>query len=603
MKRRALGLLIAVGCGGSPATPPPPDAAPPDVAIDAPTLPVFRNPLTIPDKELALQALQIIGAPVTGTNPTSCNSCHGITRQKLRYWRALSDTSMGSCLTDLTVPTAAIAQKTIDCVRAMPELPTSDFQAKKLGIYATAVHLDWFRYAFWMAYGAESGPRHADLISHAAMPKDGATTPLTQAQFDVVAEWFVRGLPELERTLVTDPPPSECTPGISSEVATHVADMHMTGWRAVNRQNQMAMYGCGEATDPRDCLATEPLAVEQPYGAGWDLPGRGRARVLADVDYSTSFWTRSSPDGRFVAHGVSDVPGSYVIDLQRDATISINVAYDPAFFPDNSGFVFQGGPRNTCPISVLTAAPQSVEMTEPGCRKLYQIGLYQHVGQQLAGGDYFALDNEFESDDGGKDATLGDPDTSFGSQAYSSFTPMVFDGTTYDPKPTVNIRTAFEGDTVLSPSSKLTIARVAGPDDRQLGYVLRKVIATPTATSYAITAPEIARYCLSGGKPAFSYDERWIAYHHYVTADDAVELGFSGANDPLFAEYLTEGAANLYLLEIATGTVTRITNMGPGQYALFPHFRSDGWLYAQVRDRFAGREYTIATDAALIAEQ
>jgi hypothetical protein len=43
--------------------------------------------------------------------------------------------------------------------------------------------------------------------------------------------------------------------------------------------------------------------------------------------------------------------------------------------------------------------------------------------------------------------------------------------------------------------------------------------------------------------------------------------------------------------------------MQPGQYALYPHFRSDGWIYAQVRDTNAGHEYTVASDAALIAEQ
>jgi hypothetical protein len=42
--------------------------------------------------------------------------------------------------------------------------------------------------------------------------------------------------------------------------------------------------------------------------------------------------------------------------------------------------------------------------------------------------------------------------------------------------------------------------------------------------------------------------------------------------------------------------------MRPGQYALFPHFRSDGWIYAAVRDPAAGHEYMVASDAALIAE-
>jgi hypothetical protein len=54
-------------------------------------------------------------------------------------------------------------------------------------------------------------------------------------------------------------------------------------------------------------------------------------------------------------------------------------------------------------------------------------------------------------------------------------------------------------------------------------------------------------------------------------------------------------------MELTTGVVQRITNMAPGQYALFPHFRSDGWIYADVRDNNAVHEYFVASDAALIA--
>jgi hypothetical protein len=591
--RRALLLVLLAACPGGDATP---DAS----SGDAPTVPAFRNPVSLADDELALQALQILGAPVTGASPTSCNACHGMTKQRLRYWRALSDTAMSGCLTDLSVGSVESARMMVDCMRELPAIAESDYQTKKLGIYATAVRLPWFAHLFATAYGDAGAAKLTELTAAIGMPKE-PVLPLTQAQFDIIAEWFVRGLPALDATLITDPPPDSCDEGVSNDVGVHVTQQATIGWRAVNRINGLAMYGCGAATDPRACLQDVPLATSLPFGAGWDLPGRGNVRVLKDVDYVTSFWTRSSPDGRFVGHGVSNVTGSYMIDLQRDAIVPISAAYDPAFFPDNSGFVFQGGSRNTCALSVLTSNPASVSMTEPACKRITQIGLYQHVGQLLGGGDYLALDNEFESDDGGKEPTLRDPDTSFGTQAYSSFTPMMFDGTTYQPHTTVNIDTPFEGDTVLSPSGRLTLARVSGPNDRQLGFVLRKVIATP-GTPYTFAAPEIARYCVTGGKPGFSYDERWIVFHHYITASDAVGLGFTGESDPAFQPYLTEGAANLYLLELTTGETRRITHMQPGQYALFPHFRSDGWIYAQVRDRTAGREYTVATDAALVLE-
>lgn len=595
----ALVVLGGMGCGGSSDTP---DAAPP---IDAWPVPAFRNPLPgMSDTDLATQSLQMLGAAVSGAAPQSCNNCHGVTKQKLRYWRALSDTSLSSCITDFAPTDAQAAITMIDCFREMPTLATSDFKPKNLGIYATAVKLPWFTYLFHLAYPDDYQAKLDAFTTAAGMPKD-ATPPLTQEQFDVIAEWYARGLPGLDETLVTDPPPSTCDNGISADVATHVSSMATTGWRAIDRMNNMSMHGCAGAATPLDCLQTYPLASDKAYGTGWEVPNKGHIRVLADNTYVSSYWTRSSPDGRFVGHGAATQnPDSIIIDLQRDgALIGVAAKYDPAFFPDNSGFVFQGGVKNTCPISVLTSNPTSITMNEAGCRRITNIGLYQHVGQGVgAGADYFTLDNEFESDDGGKAPTHKDPRASFSSMAYLSFTAMIWNGTQYAVKGTVDIKTPFEGDAVLSPSAQLVVSRVADPQDNQIGYVLRKVIATPSGASYSYATPEIARYCMSGGKPAFSFDERWIAFHHYVTPADAVELGFTGPSDPGFADYMTKGAANLYLMELTTGVRVRITNMAPGQYALYPHFRADNWIYAQVRDANAGHEYTIAHDGALTLE-
>jgi hypothetical protein len=94
-----------------------------------------------------------------------------------------------------------------------------------------------------------------------------------------------------------------------------------------------------------------------------------------------------------------------------------------------------------------------------------------------------------------------------------------------------------------------------------------------------------------------SFDDRWLVTHHRATDADAVDLGFTGPTDPAFAPY--RNVSNLYLVELATGTITRLTMMAPGQQALFPHFRSDGWIYYIVKT--AGLpEYVVATDAALV---
>ncbi len=70
----------------------------------------------------------------------------------------------------------------------------------------------------------------------------------------------------------------------------------------------------------------------------------------------------------------------------------------------------------------------------------------------------------------------------------------------------------------------------------------------------------------------------------------------------MFHRYTTNNS-DLYLMDLRVGVPIKITNMRPGQYALFPHFRSDGWIYADVRDTTSGgTEHLIASDAALLNE-
>ena len=140
-----LGLLVACGGGnkGGPSDAGAIDApAFLDAPIDAPMLPVFRNPVSLPDDQLASQALAILGA-LPGTTTASCNTCHGMTKQHLRYWRALADTSMTNCLTDLQVQTQDSALQMINCLRSMPDVTTSSFDPVNLGFYATAARLPW----------------------------------------------------------------------------------------------------------------------------------------------------------------------------------------------------------------------------------------------------------------------------------------------------------------------------------------------------------------------------------------------------------------------------------------------------------------------------
>jgi hypothetical protein len=619
---RALGLsgLFAASLSGCPEPAPAPDAAPTadafeasDAGADAATLaldahappdayfegvPPFRNRVDTPDLELARQALAILGSPAAGATAPYCNDCHGLTRQTLYNWRALSDAALSGCLTDLGVSSDASAASMVACFR-----DGALYDPERVGVFSTAAQLAWFRYVFQRGAGADWETEHARFVEQAGMPPAASMHPaLDQAQFDIVAEWFIRGVPELEAVLPADPAPTECTPGISADVAAHGRRTAAMGWGQRARDAGMLMYGCPPgATSARECLADETRAADTSYGASWDVIPDTAMRVLYTTDYVSAYWTRSSADGRFVGHGVNVSSGQRgrFIDLRRDTAVPSNGSYDPAFFPDDSGFMFQGMRAYTCPLSVLTAEPRSITFSEPGCTNSRSIGLYQHVGAALSGGDYWALFGLFVSDDGGHEPTLENPATDFGSDASSRFARLVNTGSSFAVMGTTSVRTPFEGDGVLAPSGELLVNRISGPGGRQLGYVMRRIEADTAGPTLSVEVPEIARYCFEGGKPAFDFDEQWMAIHHYVTADDAVELGFTGPSDPAFAPYLAEGASNLYLVNLATGVRTRVTRMEPGQYALYPHFRADGWMYFVVRTNGMRPEHVVASDALL----
>ncbi|NUO48527.1 MAG: hypothetical protein HOV80_06690 [Polyangiaceae bacterium] len=565
--------------------------------------PALRNPVDMSDGEVAYQSLILMGYETLGATTSTCTDCHALSQGLLKHWRDLTDTAVGSCFADPSVPMKADKQAALDCMQQKPGVPNSPYLTPKLGVYAAAAHLDWFTFVFDQLYGAQGPTEHADFMQAVAMPKEG-NTPWTQGEFDIVAEWFARGLPFLEQLLPDDPPVMGCTQSITPDVAAHVEAMATTGWRAVNAENGLLMFGCAGAATPLDCLGTYPQAGTLPFGSGWEhLPG-AKLRVLRTNFYNSSYWTRSSADGRFVGHGGGVNGDSTIVDLQTNTEIAVNASYDPGFFPDNSGFIFQSTPQGTgiCTHDLLTSSPSWISFNEPECENTSQVGLYQHVGAALGGGDYWAVAGSFVSDNGGHTETLENPAAFFSNGSDIELTPMVYDGTGFSQKPVISISTPFEGDTVMSPSSQLLIGRVGGGQSGQAGFRLRKMIATPAGNSYTVQAPEIARDCFNGGKPGFSYDERWAVIHRYVTDEDAVELGFTGPNDPAFNQYKNDGAANVYLLDLVTGLTTRITHMHPGQYALFPHFRSDGWIYFMVRTVGSNSEYIVASDAALVVE-
>ncbi len=545
--------------------------------------------------DLALHSLQLLGASVDGATPR-CKECHSLTRSNLRNWLQLTKTFEQTCLKPGMAPLDSV-----NCMRADPSNADSPFLPSKLGIYAAAAHLSDLQTLFKNAYPATAPGNNATtwlrqytkFKQTVSMPR-GNFDKLGADDFATVKSWFAGELAELDNVLPEATPPASCVESWTPDLDAHVARMKNEGWSAVNRDKGMSMFGCNAAGDALSCLASFPLSTDKDFAQGWAVSG-GTLRILRDLGFQTTFWSRSSASGRFVAAG-----GVKIVDLQNNVEIPVEASYDPGFFPDDSGFIFQGTAvgAGICNLSLLTRAPASITFREPECTG-GSLGLYQYVGAALGGGDYFVVTSQFDSDNGGHGATLRDPAATFGGDASAKFTPMVFDGSTFQVGAGVAVPTSFEGDTALSPSTLLTAGRLAGPDAKQLGYVLRKVAATKDASGYTIQAPEVARICLRGAKANFSFDERFLVTHHYVDRDDAAALGFASADDAAFAPYLQKGASNVVLVDLSTHKTITVTHMNPGQYALYPHFRSDGWLYFLVRDANTGVEHLVASDLAL----
>ena len=79
MHRYLLVFAVVAACSDPAARP---DAAVDAVPIDAAVVPVFRNPVDLPDDQLATQALAILNPQ---SPATECDNCHGMTRQRVSY--------------------------------------------------------------------------------------------------------------------------------------------------------------------------------------------------------------------------------------------------------------------------------------------------------------------------------------------------------------------------------------------------------------------------------------------------------------------------------------------------------------------------------------
>ena len=131
--------------------------------------------------------------------------------------------------------------------------------------------------------------------------------------------------------------------------------------------------------------------------------------------------------------------------------------------------------------------------------------------------------------------------------------------------------------------------------------MLRKVAATKDAAGYTVEAPEVARICMPWREGRTSRSTSASSSRTTTsTATTPASTASPSGDDAGFAPYLAKGASNIVLVDLQTHKTTVVTHMNPGQYALYPHFRSDGWLYFLVRDvNNGGAEHLVASDLAL----
>ncbi len=517
-----------------------------------------------------------------------CNQCHTAGRSDVRRWGDAMLNVGIQCFNEPALePTAQVA-----CMSDEPGTPTSSFSTSKLGLFSAGT--EYVKDTFTKA--DPSGARLTAFRS-IAMPAGSSVPQMTAEEFEKVVTWVFNGMPAFNEVFGGPPEPEACVPSITPELTAHVAEMKTTGWGARLADVATPMFGCADATDAKDCFKTLPV-VAAPWGAAGVTQ---TLRVLRELP-KTSYWVRSSADGRFVGYG--QFTAAAIIDLstaQGTPAIEVDARYDPAFFPDNDGISFAGtnlasetpGPIRVCRQSVLVEAAKQahpkITLQEPGCSEVVD-SVYQSVGAALDGRAFWMSNGAHVNDDGGNQIQA--PLDGFEPDSMTQLIPMVSDGIGYKPQKPVNLKTPLEGDQMLSPSSRLLLTRFGSKPGHQ-GFTIRKLTTNATdGAGVTGTTEVIGKICGGGTKAMVSFDERFVVTHRYAAP------GADGGT--------ADKHSDITLTDLLTGEVVEVTHMGPNEYALYPHFRADGWLYFLVRDMNPtgpdggpGKETLVASDVAL----
>ena len=582
------------------------------------------------DQELARNALLVMGAKIDGQPSQGlCQGCHDVdNRTTFKKWAAAWSQTM-AVLEDET-------KSKDERIRSMlrdPNDPKSGFSPGKIGILTAGAHLGITTYVRADRHPITYAQNKllADLFAgqdelltqfkdDTLMPVEPRFDRLSPTQYETIVTWMKKGMPHLGEMVDDVGRPTTCADDFA-KLADHAHQVKATSWAAANRDAKLPMFACPtSATNATECFTQKsgsadvfPSSNDVDFAKTWSLRG-DVFRVVRVLDYGTFFWSRTSPDGRFFAAGggprvdatravVADLAAALSTSGPKTRDIMVAASYDPDFYPSNAGFMFQGTNKGGafCSMSLLTnPATTKITFDEPQCTKLDAISLYQTVGQAVGDdsiSDIFVVNSTFASDNPSLTAASHDLQLTAGPESKVTVNVGLALGNDADSgyaiKQHVELPTPFKGDTMMSRSGTILGSRVSG-ENQALGYAIDKLTSTKTASGYKFALAPLGRICMPGNKANFSFDERFLVSHHYLTREDF-------PSDEAFKVYSEKGASDLWMADFVTGQKVRISQMGPGQFALYPHFRSDGWIMFEVRDANTKKTYVVASDAAIRA--
>src|SRR5690606_13320077 len=117
--------------------------------------------------------------------------------------------------------------------------------------------------------------------------------------------------------------PRNCAAHSSEGLSQYLHARKNNNWGTRNQESGIDMFACpADSYDPLQCFLQEnngspqfPLLSSMRWAKNWSQDyTRQNLRVLTKLNFQTSFWMRSSADGRFVANGLYNKEEKYEED-------------------------------------------------------------------------------------------------------------------------------------------------------------------------------------------------------------------------------------------------------------------------------------------------